>query len=120
MAVLDQVNIVMILFGGLVSLEALASYAWWRKRDCDANQLWTCWFVQAMDQITAIWCVTLYLYVVGIIVLISKITLAAQIWGGAGFALVAIVIITSGYCVYRWSLGARINNSPANWLEPSQ
>eukprot|EP00123_Amoebidium_parasiticum_P000044 comp101161_c0_seq1/m.48736 comp101161_c0_seq1/g.48736 ORF comp101161_c0_seq1/g.48736 comp101161_c0_seq1/m.48736 type:complete len:670 (-) comp101161_c0_seq1:97-2106(-) len=106
---IDSLSIVTIIFGGLVWMEALFSYAWWRKRNCEADKVWTCWFVRALDKFSAVTCVTLYLYCVGVILLLPQSPTASLVWGVVGFLISLAVLAVAAYEIRRWSLTARIN-----------
>lgn len=54
-------------------------------------------------------CVTLYLYIVGVILLLPQNKMAALIWGVIGFFLSVAVIAFAGFQIHRWTLSARIN-----------
>ena len=40
MTMVDYIGFLTMVAGGLVAFEALLSYMWWRRKDCDATRPW--------------------------------------------------------------------------------
>eukprot|EP00124_Ichthyophonus_hoferi_P002487 Ihof_evm6s171 gene=Ihof_evmTU6s171 len=109
LTIIDILGIITIVFGGVVWVEALISYEWWRMKDCNSDKLWTCWFVRAMDKFTAASCVIVYLYLIGVVMLLPRESYVFIIWTVIGLFLSCGILAMVAYYLRKWSMHARID-----------
>eukprot|EP01134_Creolimax_fragrantissima_P002460 CFRG2460T1 len=113
----DKLSIVTMVFGALVAIQSLLSYALWRNDDCDRIEPWTCWRVYVVDYFCLILFVLGYIYFILLFIFLSTNTTTAMIYGIVAGVFIILALCLTALLLKKWSNDLKV--PPSFGKQPS-